>query len=328
MLFHELGVVAPILIIGYKISQEGLGSFFKLTRKAEYYLLFLPLIPYAFIRFTAQSHWFNGDYSYDILKLPFNVVGNLIGYFSLTVIGSISLPFYEMLRNLARENLPVALAASIIGLIAVIISSKKFIKYFTNEEKKVVIFGALAFVITLLPFLGLGNITSRYSYLGSLGIVLIFTILIKKLYPYLKDQGREIAIGVTVLSIIAFALFHVIQVQQVYRDWHGAGEKSRNFFISIDNLYSNFWSEKNVELHFVDVPLKVGEAWVFPVGLNDAVWFAFNNPDLKIFIHNDLDDALKLSGTSLSKPVLKFGEDGGLEEVVRFKKPTPAPSSN
>ena len=36
-------------------------------------------------------------------------------------------------------------------------------------------------------------------------------------------------------------------------------------------------------LHFVDIPIKSGQAWVFPVGLPDALWFAFQNGDLQVF---------------------------------------------
>ena len=42
------------------------------------------------------------------------------------------------------------------------------------EGKRILLFGSLFFIISLLPFLGLGNITSRYSYFASFGFILIF----------------------------------------------------------------------------------------------------------------------------------------------------------
>jgi predicted permease len=194
---------------------------------------------------------------------------------------------------------------------------KKVFLKFDREEKGIIVFGLMFFVVNLLPFLGLGNITSRYSYFASMGIVLILVLLIKKLYRYLLSNGKEIAIPIVALFIIVYSLFQIIQVQQSYFNWSGAGEKVRTFFISMDASYSNFWSQGPVEFHFVNVPIKVGDAWVFPVGLNDAVWFAFKNPQTKIVINSDTQTALQQIGNSLTKRAFVFNDDGSVTELIR-----------
>jgi hypothetical protein len=127
-----------------------------------------------------------------------------------------------------------------------------------------------------------------------------------------------------VLIVTVFGLLHIIQVQQIHRDWHGAGERVRKFFISIDALYSNYWADEGVELHFVDVPLKDGQAWIFPVGLQDAVWLSFKDPDIKVFIHQNLESAFDSAGDSLNKRVFVFQGDGSVQEAITNKQGTSA----
>src|SRR3989344_4263510 len=319
LLFHEQGVIVPFLIILYQFTKDKI-SFAKLINKAHTLLLFLPVTVYLIIRFIAQSHWFSGDYSYSLVKLPFNIAGNVLGYLSLTFLGPISLPLYQTLRSFLRDNIFFALILTLGIIFFAVFLYKQVFRRIETGEKKIVTFGLLFFTISLLPFLGLGNITSRYSYLASLGLILVFVYFIRKLYAYLQTYGKDIALAGTTILMGIFLLLHIIQVQQIYFDWAGAGERSRKFFASIDALYSNYWSSEPVELHFVDLPIRYGEAWIFPVGLEDAVWLTFKNPKLKVYKHSSVEEALSQAGTSALNPIFRFKEDGSLEPVFRPKK--------
>lgn len=320
MLFHELGVVLPLLVpvyLWYKdFSIKGLKI---MVRRWDVLLLLIPMFIYIALRFIAGSHWFNGDYSYDPIMLPFNFIGNSVGYFMLSTVGSMSLSIYESIRMIARQNILIMLV-----VVPVLIAAGYFLirllnKYIKGEEKRTLVFGLLFFIVALLPFIALGNITSRYSYLAAMGIILIFMLVIKRLYEYLSHSGKEIAIGILVIAIGVFGLFQIIQVQQSYFQWQEAGNKAKNFFIGFDSLYESGWSSSNAEFHFVNVPQKVGDAWVFPVGLADAVWFAFKNDNAKVFIHPDRNSALQQAGYSKSKHVIEFKDDGRVVEVDRFR---------
>ena len=318
-LFHEVGVVTPLLIIAYLVSQEGAGSIGKIVKKSQNMLLFAPVLVYFLVRLASGSHWFSGDYSYNLIKLPFNVVGNLIGYFLLTVLGPSSFPVYSTLRIGLRENIALAIVLVLPILLIVYVAYRFISKYTSAEEKKIVIFGLLFFVVALLPFLGLGNITSRYSYLPTLGLILILALAIRKIYDYLLSYGRDIAIMSMGIIISVFSLFHIIQIQQIHGSWDTAGQKVQKFFVSIDELYSDSWSGNDLRFRFVNVPIKTGEAWIFPVGLSDALWFAFQNDNLKVYIHSSLDEAISLAGISLADRVFKFNEGGSVEEIIRYK---------
>ena len=312
LLFHELGVITPLLIIAY---DRIFGESTFIDSKKIYMKLLSPLLPYLILRFAANSHWFSGDYSYNLFKLPYNVVGNVIGYVALDVLGPISLPIYEALRSFGREHVLLAILASLVIIPLFIKGYKLVLQKVTSEEKKVIIFAILFFIISLLPFLGLGNITSRYSYLSSFGIVLLLAFMASKLYSYLLANGRNIAFaGITMLTII-FLSIHLFQLQKIHSDWHRAGNISKKFLISLNQIFADTIKPK--KFYFINVPIRYGEAWVFPVGLEDALWFTFRNDQLLVDTKTSLIPALEDATRSTNTRVFRFDEDGlgGFEEI-------------
>lgn len=321
LLFHEVGVVFPLLILLYAARDARLPDVKNKVLKREYLAFFIPIIVYLWLRYLAGSHWLSGDYSYDILKIPFNFIGNIIGYMSLELFGPITLPLYEKLREILRGNIPLTIIIIPFGLALSYLVYKFAMKSLREQEKKIIVFGFLFFVISLIPFLLLGNITERYSYLSSMGIVLALAIVAKKMYEYLQSQGREISIVISSLILAIFALFHIIQVQQSYFEWKDAGKKTRNFFISLQDQYANYWSSKDFEFHFASVPLRIGEAWVFPVGLDHAVWLAFRNDSARIFIHQDPESAKAAVTSPFTGIAFQFNEDGTVVQIDQFAGP-------
>lgn len=315
--FHEVGVIVPFLLILYDaIFWEKSIKNIIFTKK--YYLLLLfPLLPYLMLRFIASSHWFSGDYSYNILKFPFNFFGNILGYIMLELIGPSSFSFYEKIRIISRDNILLTLIGSIILIFIFVRLYKLIIVRLQVEEKRVVIFGCLFFIIALLPFVGLGNITSRYNYLPSFGFALVVVILLKKIYEYLLSNGKPIAIaGILTMSII-FLSFHLFQLQNLQLDWGKAGEKSKKLLTSLNYIYAHYPIESTSRLYLVDTPIRLGEAWVFPVGIDDAVWLVFRSNFVNAYQVKSLDQAFDLSNES--SRVFKFDEEGSLVEMRRTK---------
>lgn len=319
LMFHELGVVAPLLIIFYKFVSDKLSLSNIKSKKGYYALLFSPLILYLGVRYLSNSHWFGGDYSYNLLKLPLNFVGNFAGYLLLSGFGPLAFSFYESLRNVLRSHL---LLSIVITLIIIVVSAftYRFIKKIDYEDKRLIIFGFGFMVLSLLPFLGLGNIASRYNYLVTFGFVILFALLVKKLYGFLINSGRDVAIASMSLFIGLFFLLHIIQIQKVHGDWHDAGLKVNRFFISIESNYLNHWSNEGVKLHFIDIPIRNGDAWVFPVGLEDAVWFAFRSPKIIVYQGETLSEALSQINDPAHEKVFVFQDDG---QIVEKYKPKP-----
>lgn len=311
LLFHEMGIVVPLILIAYDLvfTQRNL-------RSGKMYLrLCAPILPYLLLRFIANSHWFNGDYSYNLLKLPYNFLGNTIGYIGLDLLGPLFLPIYNALRAFSRHNIPISIFVSIILIIFLIAVFKFIIKKIANDEKRIILFACLFFVIFLLPFLGLGNITSRYSYLSSFGIVLLLAILVKRIYLYLLTSGKSVAVlGVMLIAIIFFSL-QLFQLQKIHKDWKEAGEITKNFLTSLNEVYTDDAKGKSMQFYFVDVPIRHGEAWVFPVGLKDALWFTFRNDNLLVDTITPLKPALERALIDPNTRVFQFSKDGRVENI-------------
>lgn len=311
LLFHELGVIVPLFVIAYDMV---FGESKRLSKKIYLYLL-SPLLPYLALRLMAHSHWFNGDYSYNLFKLPYNSLGNAIGYAGLDLLGPLSLPLYNTLRVSSRNHIMISILLSIVFIVSVAAVFKIVFREITGDEKKVVIFASLFFVISLLPFLGLGNISSRYSYLSSFGIVLLLVILARKIYAYLLANGKSIAVlGTTLITIIFFSL-QLFQLQKIHGDWQAAGEKSKKFLVSVNGIYTEDVKKKPTQFYFVDVPIRQGEAWVFPVGLEDALWFTFQSERLLVDTKTPLEQALERALANPNTRVFQFNKDGNIKEV-------------
>ncbi|QQG40435.1 MAG: O-antigen ligase family protein [Candidatus Levyibacteriota bacterium] len=318
LLFHELGIVAPLFVVFYIYIYEANFSLLAAIKNKFYFLLFLPLIPYLFFRLISDSHWFSGDYSFNIIKLPYNIIGNLIGYLGLIGIGPIFLPIYGILRNFLREHLSVATILALIIFLGAVFIYRKYKKKISTDEQKIVLFSVLFFITALLPFLGLGNITSRYSYLASIGLELLFAFFIKKLYMHLLVNGRNIAIVVTIFAVCIFSFLQLIQLQKVDGDWHAAGNKSIAFFTSLDSYYENTWRKEPTQFYFVDVPIRLGEAWIFPVGLPDAVWFVTRNGKIQVYQTSSIDKAIAIAHDPLLyKNIFIFQGDGDVKSVIK-----------
>lgn len=318
MLFHELGIVTPLLFLLYQWIFGDHMNLKSVWKNMQYRLLLLPIPVYLVMRLIARSHWLSGDYNYNILKLPFNAVGNAIGYVLLTLIGPMSEPIYQALRNFLRGQALIAIVVTILALFVGSIAYKKISKLLNKNEMKIFLFGTFFSVITLLPFLGLGNISSRYGYVSSVGIIFLLIFFINKLYTYLLSNGRDIAIASIAVVMSIFSLLQIVSLQQVHSDWYEAGEKVRRFFVAIDSVYMDNLATDPMEFHFVNVPIRVGEAWIFPVGLPDALWFVFRNPNIKVFIWPSSTGAFNaVTYDSKTQKVFVFEEDGTVTETKR-----------
>jgi hypothetical protein len=118
--------------------------------------------------------------------------------------------------------------------------------------------------------------------------------------------------------LLAFSLLQIIQAQQIHTDWDTAGQKAQRFFISIDSLYSDYWSQDPMTFHFIDVPVRENQAWIFPPAvLPDALWFVFRNPQIQIQTWASPNDVFnQIHSASRHEKVFGFTGSG---DVVEYK---------
>lgn len=312
LLFHELAIVTPLFYLLYTFIMTGASG---LRRLRSRIWLVVPVPVYLIVRFAANSHWLSGDYNYNILKLPFNGVGNAFGYLVLTLIGPYAIPAIGLLRNALKNNILIAVGIIVVLCIGIAFAYKVYLRKIVKEEGKIVLFAIGFFIISLLPFLGLGNIASRYSYLSSVGVVILMVFGLKKLFAFLLVNGRMIAVLGVLTAGGIFVLLQLIQKQQIHADWYEAGEKSKRFIIAMDGVYEDYWGTEPMKIYFVNVPIRSGEAWVFPVGISDALWLIFRNPDMRVFTSPSVSAAFGLTDyDSRLERVFEFNSAGGLIE--------------
>ena len=130
----------------------------------------------------------------------------------------------------------------------------------------------------------------------------------------------EIAFVATTSVITLFSLLQIIQIQQIHSDWYEAGEKAKRFLVSVDGLYADYWAKEPMKFYFVDVPIRMGEAWVFPVGLKDALYLSFRNPKIEVNISPSVEQAFNVIDISVNEKVFEFDSSG---KVIERKKALP-----
>lgn len=317
--FHEFGIVTPLLIIAYDLLLGEGKTLKERISKWYIYLAYLLIIPgYLALRYTANSHWQGGDYSYNLIKLPVNIVGNIIGYLGITFAGTDFRPVYDALRMNARENI-VFIGIGLLLAVGFAFFIFKIRKLLVNTlSGRVFLFGFLFFVITLLPFLGLGNITYRYAYLPSVGVMLMVAAIFAMITTRYKSR---IVLGLIVAVSLLYSAFQYSQLLKINEDWRIAGTVTRNFVNDIDRYFTPKETlPKNAVLYFANVPIMYRTAWIFPVGLEDALFLPFqSNPPRVVQVPEVTPELLDRVENSRTERLFQFESNG---DVTIFHKTT------
>lgn len=264
-LSYELAIVIPLLLIVIDLMLK------KPKNKLSTYLIHIPfisLVPiYFLIRHATHTFSGGGDYSYNLRLLIPNIFGNIFGYIGLFFAGETFLPIYNMLRSNLGENIPLFAAIFIFVFAAavfIILKYKHKISH-TLSANRIIIFLILFAVISLLPYLALGNIALRYLYLASAGFSIAFVLILVNLAAKSKYA--------TVFLLIAILIMYYPMIRASNNQWEKAGEITRNMLTDFRLRYENL--QPTDYLYFLNVPMKYGNAWVYPVGLPDSLWFIY-----------------------------------------------------
>lgn len=317
-LFHEVGIVGPVVIVFYDL----INNFKDAVRKPLsrwFYGVYLFVIPaYLFVRAIAGSHWLNGDYNYNFVKLPVNALGNLVGYAMLTFGGTHSYGTYETLRIYSRDHAQAVWIGSVVFIGIAALMYWLYVRHASVYSKKTFLTILMLIVVPLTPFLGLGNIAFRYDYYGSFGFILLVMIVLRKIYSIALRFGKTFAFIVAVTPVAFFVAWQVSEVQRINEDWQKAGEISQRVLVAFGEPYDIVRIVFDDPVYyFVNTPIKEGDAWVFPVGLDDAMWFMFQDENLTVHEIGSLDVAFDQAEGSESARVFEFDDSGNVNQVLR-----------
>lgn len=283
MLWYEEMTLVPLILVVY----SWLFWPKKYRVPTSLLLFFIPL--YWWVRMNAQAIPPSGSYGINIRLLPLNAIGNMVGYIAMILVGPSAVSPYTALR----ESLRVSPVFSGTMLITVMVLLGVFLRKHLQRLMLLTlpIFFFLFALIALAPTLGLGNIAERYGYLASSALSFLFVWFVFWLY---RKRG-----------LIAWAIFAVsfgvnyYALKSTLNEWQQAGKRSEKILYEMRRKY--YPLEPNTQFVVANVPTRLGRAWVFPVGLNDAAYLTFRDPTMKLDVVGSEKDALEVKRRNSDK---------------------------
>lgn len=308
LLSHELAIILPLLIVWSDFCFRR-KKFFQKTGLLKLVPFLEVFLFYLCIRWLAGTHWFSGDYSFNLKRLPFNFLGNFLGYLGEFVFGKRFIPFYEMMRSFWRTRIFVF--CGFFGFFAALCLLVFWFLKKTRVYKKIfdqnIIFGLGFIFFALFSVLGLGNIAERYTYIALIGFAFLASCFIMKLRDFFLKKNYYLTPIVIFLTAGPLLLFYRNDFKKFETEWKQAGEITFNTLTLLRQNYPFF--PKKSTLFFVNVPIRIGRAWVFPVGLEDALWFVYRDQTLGVRKESDRKAALLSARNIPNSFVFEFEGD-------------------
>ncbi len=281
--------------------------------KRKTILSYLPFVGitalYPLVRQVSHSVSFGGDYAYSLSHLIPNFIGNFLGYFGLFIAGEPFLPLYTKARDVLKGDVlyvSVFLFFALIVLaIVLFVNKSRFEALKKGSSTRLAVFSLLFSFVSLVPFLGLGNISERYGYLASIGFAILLVLILKQLVSLVKKENYK------TYALIAFTLiigsWYYYQINLESAEWKEAG-RITNRTLGYLRLYYD-GSHPNASFYFVNPPIRKANAWIFPVGLSDGIWFIYRDESIRIYKLNSMEDAQNTINTGVKGKTFVFAFD-------------------
>lgn len=312
---YEMSMTLPGVLLVYFAVNRSLYNPAVVVTKIHSFIsrVIMPVLPhiimlvvYLFIRnAVADSYWMQGDYNVNVAKLPFNLVGNSVGYLGELLFGFSAIPWYDALRTILREQIVLA----VIGGGVVVVFAYGLYARLKDMKQSIppeMIIYAGWFFVALIPSLGLGNIAERYLYIPSVGGVACIAYILHRIWR-MHTAGKIIS-AVLLAGLLSYFSLQIVQAKET---WRQAGAIAHIVIETIPDIHESF--PENSTLFIVNVPLRVDRAWVFPVGLEDALWAIYYDDTLQVNTSLSIEKARAAADTTPNAYVFVY-ENGKLYE--------------
>ena len=296
MLSYEGGIVAPGIVVFVSMAIFGIRS----VRP----ILLLALIPaYFFLRNSVHAVSPGGDYSIRWSRFFVNGVGNTAAYLSALFVGPAAIEVFASWRETARQSVTQTAAIGVVTLGAAFLGVRKYAGTIVRRYKAPLLWLVTAGV-ALAPFVGLGTAAERYGLLAS-----AFVVMAVGEWAEIIWQKHERTVRFAL--IVAFALliaWNARELTRVLGDWQKASDVSQTTILSLKHSF--FPLQDKQAFAFVNTPIRYGRAWIFPTGLNDAMWhmFKFNPYPYLVYSAPSVEEAFNIT-TPLGTPAVLLFED-------------------
>jgi hypothetical protein len=317
LLAYEMAVITPFLLVAVDLFVVRVKRDKKLFPTYLPYLIVIAL--YFIIRHFAHAFAGGGDYSYNLVKLPFNFIGNYFGYLLLFLGGNNALGFYTLIRDSFRTQplMVVGILLLIVIIAGVLFNTfRKYLRRFVkNQTFLLVCFGLVFAFISLLPFLGLGNIAPRYFYLASFGFIISFMAFAQFAATKLPHRIRKYTKVYLIILVTVLSLWYVQENKLMSNEWQNAGTISKQtlkvFRVNYESL------SQDTQVYFAGAPLKYLNAWLFPVNLRDALWVIYRDTLPQVHMVGTVEEAQKqiLQNKTKENFIFRFDDNGRVIRV-------------
>jgi hypothetical protein len=248
-------------------------------------LLFIPL--YVTMRTAAHAVPLEGNYGVHIDKILVNSVGNSITYVAATLVGPRAIETGAAIRSLTKYYAAQLTIGGLFVLSALLFFAAKW-KHRWKTQRMLIGFMA-ASIIMSIPYLGLGGASDRYTLVPSVFIVIIGGLLFERL---LQRFPSTLLLPCLMVLWMAVMAWNYTELTRVTREWKFAGTVTEQALLTIRK---RFYPPTEVKTFvFINTPIRYGRAWIFPTGLDDALWHMFRGTPFYVVQVDSADKAFTI----------------------------------
>ncbi len=278
MLSYDGMVIAPVVVTLFAV--------FRQKKSVWTYITLLCIPVYLLMRQQAMALAPAGDYGYKTSTFFINTVSNLLGYTVSFFAGPAVVAAWNQLRVLSRPFLkPMTVVFGVVGIAVVLWVWKK--REIIRRHTDVWIW-FLAYGICFAAYAPLGGMADRYVYIPSMFLAVGLAIGAHRLWN--TTQGRYIKPVICLLCAV-YLVWNGMEVKRLGGDWLFASKSAEH---ALQVIKKETYPPKDVKtFFFVDMPIRYGSAWIFPTGMNDAIWHMYRTSPYRVFTMPSIEDAYK-----------------------------------
>lgn len=305
MLSYDGMMVAPLIVWFIGVTLYG-----QRTSRISWILILIPF--YWAVRLSAGAIAPSGDYGYKFSTFLVNAAGNSVSYVGAMLVGPRWIEYMETMRVILRSNLIGVTVVVVFVLFFIALVLPRLMKVSWIREAMIwIVVGFLS----LAAYLGLGGVAERYMFVASGFWVIGLSVGINGL---LKSEIQRVwkvaAIGVFLCLIV----WNMKETSRLQGDWQRASSVTQRTILTIKRQYFPLDNEKAFVM--VNMPLRIGRAWIFPTGFDDALWhmFRMNEYGYKVYSAPTIEDAFDLPVGRVTHEVMIFeGDNYDLKRVTK-----------
>lgn len=297
MISYDGMIIAPVIIWFLGLSRYPV-------------LVLVPL--YWFIRQYAGAVAPSGDYGYKVSTFVANAAGNVAGYVGAFFAGPRFIEYMDVARGALRGSKLVVSLAAILLAVLVIVALKKAFRTPTTRQPVLWIAAGL---LSLSAYVGLGGIAERYMFIASGFWIIAFVLGIDGLWKSGAHRLWKVASCAVIAGLI---IWNIRETNRLEGDWQKASDVAQKTILTIKRQYFPLDNQKAFIM--VNMPIRIGRAWVFPTGFDDALWhmFRMNTYGYKVYMVPSIEEAIRMSVGSVTREVLVFeGDNYELRRVIK-----------